>query len=193
MHSPDNPKTVCAVHSLTTKACAGEVTEVILQALPSAEYAALPRSLNLCQYHHQFQLMVWGIKKFFEVYSLLLNVSDREESCEGRWQEVLEPVTDDSRLCLSLPDELEFQLNRLADEFSAGLCYPRSGFEYLRQATIDLSEACLTDKQLIAVCMVFYGGVKKKRAAQAMKITSQALSDHIKAALKKIGNSLANI
>jgi len=40
--------------------------------------------------------------------------------------------------------------------------------------------------------MVFYGGVKKKRAAQTMNITSQALSDHIKAALKKIGNALAN-
>jgi predicted DNA-binding protein (UPF0251 family) len=49
----------------------------------------------------------------------------------------------------------------------------------------------LTDKQLMAVCMVFYGGVKRKRAAQAMNITSQALSDHIKAALKKIGDNLA--
>jgi predicted DNA-binding protein (UPF0251 family) len=64
-------------------------------------------------------------------------------------------------------------------------------FEYLKEASIDLGEARLTDKQLMAVCMVFYGGVKKKRAAQAMNITSQALSDHVKAALKKIGDDLA--
>ena len=70
---------------------------------------------------------------------------------------------------------------------------PGPEFEYLKEASIDLGEARLTDKQLMAVCMVFYGGVKKKRAAQAMNITSQALSDHVKAALKKIGDNLARI
>ncbi|MCF8722960.1 putative DNA-binding protein (UPF0251 family) [Nitrospina gracilis] len=39
---------------------------------------------------------------------------------------------------------------------------------------------------MTAVCLVFYGGLKKKKAAQVMRISSQALADHIKAALKKI-------
>jgi predicted DNA-binding protein (UPF0251 family) len=92
-----------------------------------------------------------------------------------------------------VPEDLEFWLNRLAGDFPEGACHPRPEFEYLKEVSIDLGEARLTDKQLMAVCMVFYGGVKKKRAAQAMNITSQALSDHIKAALKKIGDNLARI
>lgn len=43
---------------------------------------------------------------------------------------------------------------------------------------------------MTAVCLVFYGGVKKSRAAQAMSITSQAVGDHIKAALKKIADKI---
>jgi len=43
---------------------------------------------------------------------------------------------------------------------------------------------------LMAVSLVFYGGLKKKRAARAMNISSQALTDHLKAGLKKIGRSL---
>lgn len=193
MSSKDNQKTICAVHALSTKGCAGEVMEVVLRPENSTEYPAFPHRLNLCQYHHQFQLMVWGIKKFFDVYYLQFSNSDGDDTPQNRWQEALEPVADDSRLCFSLPDELEFQLNRLADAPSTGLCYPRAEFEYLKETSIDLGDICLTDKQLMAVCMVFYGGVKKKRAAQAMNITSQALSDHIKAALKKIGNNLADL
>jgi len=166
---------------------------VILHSSDATEQSAFPHSLNLCQYHHQLELMVWGIKKFFEVYNLLLNASDCEDTSNSRWQEVLEPLPDDSRLYFSLPEELEFWLNRLAGDLSDGSCHPRSEFEYLKEVSIDLGEARLTDKQLMAVCMVFYGGVKKKRAAQAMNITSQALSDHVKAALKKIGDNLASI
>ena len=187
-----NGPTVCAVHALSSKPCAGEVIEVVLVSADSTEHDAFPPGLNLCQYHHQLELMVWGIKKFFEIYNLLLNAGDCEDASTGYWQEVLEPLQDDSRLYFSLPDELEFWLNRLAGDPSAGGCRPRPEFEYLKEVSIDLGEICLTDKQLMAVCMVFYGGVKKKRAAQAMNISSQALSDHIKAALKKIGNSLAN-
>ncbi len=66
----------------------------------------------------------------------------------------------------------------------------RAEFEYLKEVPIDLGEARLTDKQLMAVCMVFYGGVKKKRAARVMSISSQAVTDHLNAALKKIGRSL---
>ena len=190
MSSIDNQRTICAVHSISSKACIGEVMEVVLQSANSTEQGSFPHRLNLCQYHHQLELMVWGIKKFFEIYNLL-NAGDWEDASKNRWQEVLETLPDDSRLCFSLPEDLEFWLNRLAGDLSDGSCHPRPEFEYLKEASIDLAEARLTDKQLMAVCMVFYGGVKKKRAAQAMNITSQALSDHIKAALKKIGDNLA--
>ena len=191
MPSTSHKKTICAVHSLSSKTCTGEVIEVVLQSADSAEQSAFSQSLSLCQYHHQLELMVWGVKKFFEIYNLLLDASDSEDTASNHWQEALEPLPDDSRLYFSLPDDLEFWLNRLAGDAAEGSCYPRSEFEYLKEASIDLGEARLTDKQLMAVCMVFYGGVKKKRAAQAMNITSQALSDHVKAALKKIGDDLA--
>jgi predicted DNA-binding protein (UPF0251 family) len=187
----DNQSTICAVHSTSSKACVGEVMEVLLLPANSNEHPAFPHSLNLCQYHHQLELMVWGVKKFFAIYNLL-STSDCEGASESRWQHALESLPDDSRLYFSLPDELEFWLNRLAGEFSDSSCHPRPEFAYLKEVPIDLGEARLTDKQLMAVCMVFYGGVKKKRAAQAMNITSQALSDHINAALKKIGNNLAS-
>ncbi len=192
MPSTNHKNTVCAAHSTSSKACAGDVVKVVLRSADSIEQSAFPHSLSLCQYHHQLELMVWGIKKFFEVYNLL-NASDCEDTSNSRWQEALEPLPDDSRLYFSLPEELEFWLNRLAGDLSDGSCHPRSEFEYLKEVSIDLGEARLTDKQLMAVCMVFYGGVKKKRAAQAMNITSQALSDHVKAALKKIGDNLARI
>ncbi len=188
--STAHQKPVCAVHSLSNKACTGEVLEVFLLAPGnSAEPGVFPHSLYLCQYHNQLELMVWGIKKFFEVYCLL-NTGESGDGAKGRWQAELEPFKDDSRLSFSLPEELEFWLNRLTGDY--GDCQARPAFEHLKEASIDLAEARLTDKQLMAVCMVFYGGVKKKRAAQAMNITSQALSDHIKAALKKIEHNLAS-
>ncbi len=61
-----------------------------------------------------------------------------------------------------------------------------SEYQHLRDRPLDLDALPLTDKQLTAVSLVFYGRVKKKRAARVMKITAQALDDHIKAALKKI-------
>ena len=191
MPSRDKQKTICALHSISTKTCTGEVVEVVLLSASSDEHSGFPHRLNLCQYHHQLELMVWGVKKFFEVYNLL-NAEGAKETSENRWQDALEPLPDDSRLYFSLPDDLEFWLNRLAGDLSDNSSHPRPEFEYLKGMPIDLVEARLTDKQLMAVCMVFYGGVQKKRAAQAMNITSQALSDHIKAALKKIGNNLAN-
>ncbi len=68
--------------------------------------------------------------------------------------------------------------------------FRRSGYEHLKTAQFDLEKANLTDKQLTAISLVFYCGAKKKRAARAMNITSQALSDHLKAGLKKIQMSL---
>lgn len=84
--------------------------------------------------------------------------------------------------------DLESLQNVAAQQTGAG--YYMSEYAHLRERGIDLEAASLTDKQLMAVSMVFYGGVKKKRAAVAMQISNQALDDHIKAALKKIESSL---
>ncbi len=180
----------CAVHGRSSRPCSGEVTRVILLPADSREGAVYPKHLPLCQLHHQLELVVWGIKKFFEVYPLADGLTSKS-SAEEPWREALQPEPQDSRLYYSLSEELEFWLNRLAEEDAGGVCHPRGEFDHLRNAPIDLGEARLTDKQLMAVCMVFYGGVKKKRAAQAMNITSQALADHIKAALKKIEHNLS--
>jgi predicted DNA-binding protein (UPF0251 family) len=63
---------------------------------------------------------------------------------------------------------------------------------YLKKLPIDLENAKLTDKQMIAISLVFYGNIPKSRAARAMKITYQSLNDHIRGALKKIEKSLAS-
>jgi predicted DNA-binding protein (UPF0251 family) len=67
---------------------------------------------------------------------------------------------------------------------------PRSEFSYLKDECLNIEGMGLTDKQLMAVSLVFYGGLKKKVAARIMKISSQALSDHLKAGLKKMSNVL---
>lgn len=77
-----------------------------------------------------------------------------------------------------------------SQKLEAGENIRLSDYAHLRDRPIDLEEIPLTDKQLMAVSLVFYGGVKKKRAADAMKISSQTLDDHIQAALKKIETSL---
>lgn len=63
-------------------------------------------------------------------------------------------------------------------------------YAHLRENPIDLEAIALTDRQLMAVAMVFYGGIKKMRAAQAMKVTKQAFDELIERALKKIEESL---
>lgn len=67
---------------------------------------------------------------------------------------------------------------------------PRPEYSYLKDVHLDLENMSLTDKQVLAVSLVFYGGLKKKFAARIMKISSQALSDHLKAGLKKISVAL---
>ncbi len=66
-----------------------------------------------------------------------------------------------------------------------------SCFKYLKKSVIDLEDAKLTDKQMIAISLVFYGNIPKSRAARVMKITYQSLNDHINGALKKIERSLS--
>ncbi len=71
-----------------------------------------------------------------------------------------------------------------------GTLSPRGEYAHLKRGGINLAAAELTDRQLLAVSLVFYGGVSKKRAARAMKISPQSLGDHLTAALKKIQKSL---
>ena len=81
---------------------------------------------------------------------------------------------------------LERIQNHVNQEQGAGVYGCMKEYAHLRDRLIDLETVPLTDKQLIAVSLVFYGRVKKKRAAKAMNIASQSIDDHLKAALKKI-------
>jgi predicted DNA-binding protein (UPF0251 family) len=106
----------------------------------------------------------------------------------------LEAPIDDSRwdpqLNFASPDVLETLGSQVSNGAAAGDFSPRDQFSHLKKMQIDLGGLDLTDRQLMAVSLVFYGGVKKNRAARVMSISSQAVSDHLNAALKKIGRSL---
>ncbi len=101
-----------------------------------------------------------------------------------------ENSSDDYRLNFALPDTLDTIVNGLCRKGQAGDYVPREEYAYLKETHINLEKARLTDKQLMAVSLVFYGGVKKRRASRAMGISSQALTDHIRLALRKIERSL---
>ncbi|QPJ64573.1 MAG: hypothetical protein G3M78_03850 [Candidatus Nitrohelix vancouverensis] len=98
--------------------------------------------------------------------------------------------TGDRNILYFAPNDLELCL-QTASSGCADDLFPRPGYEHLKRAPINLNELNLTDKQLIAVSLVFYGGARKQRAAKAMKISSQAVSEHLTAALKKIGACFA--
>jgi predicted DNA-binding protein (UPF0251 family) len=85
----------------------------------------------------------------------------------------------------------ELEIMRNAQHFNVEVqgYQARSEFSYLKDKFLNIDEMGLTDKQLMAVSLVFYGGLKKKVAARIMKISSQALTDHINAGVKKMGNS----
>ena len=55
---------------------------------------------------------------------------------------------------------------------------------------MDIGSMGLTDRQMVAVSLVFFGGIKKNLAAKIMKISCQALRGHIKAGLKKMSKML---
>jgi hypothetical protein len=65
-----------------------------------------------------------------------------------------------------------------------------SQYDHLREHPIDLEAIPLTDKQLMVVSLVFYGRVKKARAAHALKVSFQSLDNILIHALKKIEESL---
>ncbi len=87
------------------------------------------------------------------------------------------------------PDELESLRNNKADneflEFK-----PHGEYSYLKETPLDIGGMGLTDRQIVAVSLVFFGGIKKNLAAKIMKISSQALRGHINAGLKKISDIL---
>ncbi len=103
------------------------------------------------------------------------------------------PIEDcdwDRQLSFTSPDVLESLGSQIACGDRPGEFFPRDGYSHLKGVRVNLGVLDLTDRQLMAVSLVFYGGLKKKRAARAMNISSQALTDHLKAGLKKIGRSL---
>ena len=97
---------------------------------------------------------------------------------------------DDYHLRFFPPGELEIIRNAQNFDVKFEDYRPRSEFSYLKEGFLNLEEMRLTDKQLMAVSLVFYGGLKKKLASRIMKISSQALSDHVNAGLKKMSDVL---
>jgi len=189
---------LCAVAGWSGKSCAGEVSEVVLFAEPNAR--DWPDRLDLCQYHRHLELLEWGVRTFFQKYplsrenprakgaSLLKEFYKTSNSASGADRGA---GPRDPQLYFNAPANLEILRNADSVAPVSGAYHWRAGYEHLKHVSIDLDQARLTDRQLTAVCLVFYGGVKKTRAAQAMNITSQALGDHIKAALKKIADKIS--
>jgi len=97
---------------------------------------------------------------------------------------------EDYRLSYFPPDDLEnirnFQgLENYSLEFK-----PQGEYSYLKEQSIDLGSMGLTDRQIVAISLVFFGGIKKNLAAKIMKISCPALRGHINAGLKKISKTL---
>lgn len=195
----------CWAHGNNGKKCSGKIGKVLLETgedsgkIPESSQLKMnpdpapegsrrskniaigdvPNQLMLCQ-RHESELHERGILQFFKAHNVIENDWNDDEMLEDRYLTYLDP------------DVLEGVANaRKPLEVGGGYGYI-PGFGKLRQANIELENLPLTDKQLMAVCLVFYGGIKKKNAARAMKISAQALSDHIKAALKKIKGELCH-
>lgn len=171
----------CEWSSQASTPCAGEVGRVTIQTGKTAAPPNPPRQVLLCENH---KLELWTGRANREI-----------EGCANR-EDFPVPMTEaeegpqDSHLTYLAPDVLEGVANAGIQSGHPWGYEAGGGYEYLRGAHLVLEEVALTDKQLTAVSLVFYGGVTKKRAAQAMKISSQALSGHIKAALKKIESAI---
>ncbi len=156
----------CEAFGEASTPCRGAVSAVTLEG-PEEGPAGRAR-VRLCRQHQQ-----------------LFIPEEENETTQARlgW-------TGDSHMSYLVPEMLEAVAHRSTLSPAAAGYDRADAFAHLKKQRIDLEEAALTDKQLTAVCLVFYGGVKKKTAARAMKISTQALSDHIKAALKKIAETI---
>lgn len=185
----------CDVAVWSVKPCWGEVQTVDLAVagIPGS-LGRGPGSLRLCEFHSRLELMEWGVAAFLNKYPMAAGGSP-DETGASAWREEEAGQDEaggdaDPHLRLMAPDVLESLVNAGVGDSPPGGYYPRPEFEHLKSVRVDLNEARLTDKQLTALCLVFYGGLKKKRAAEVMRISSQALTDHLKAALKKIEETI---
>ncbi len=170
--------TTCEAASADGRPCFDGVESVALSLNSEAGKKQYPQEIRLCV-HHKKELLELGVIQFFNRYPFAL----KEDF--SRWVQP-EPLTDRHMSYLP-PEALEGVVNTLhSPSYATGGYGTVPGYEDLREVRINLEAIALTDKQLMAVSLVYYGGVKKNRAAKAMNISAQALSDHVKAALKKI-------
>lgn len=182
MSSTGKQGAVCWVKEYGGGPCSGETRAVPVPAGVTGLPADLPGEIELCFFHFQ-ELNETGFRRFLE----------SRGRGSSRWRgagDLPDELAEDRHLTFLDPGVLEGVSNSRgqvdAGYTSAGV----SGYEDIRELPVNLEELALTDRQLTAVCLVFYGGVKKKRAARAMNISAQALSDHVKAALNKIRTAL---
>lgn len=194
MKGKEQGKTRCDVEVWSLKPCWGAVEAVDLAvAGRPVQTARVQGGLMLCEYHYRFELMEWGLGAFLNKYPMAACDAASAETVSGqRTGDALREEGDgaDPHLRLMAPEVLESLVNAGCGSAPPGGYYPRPELEHLKSVHVDLNEARLTDKQLTALCLVFYGGLKKKRAAEVMRISSQALTDHLKAALKKIEEAI---
>ena len=102
----------------------------------------------------------------------------------------LEDMGGDYHLSYFPPDELEILRNYQGLENNSLEYKPQGEYSYLKEQAMDIGSMGLTDRQIVAVSLVFFGGLKKNVAAKIMNISCQALRGHIKAALKKMSRIL---
>jgi predicted DNA-binding protein (UPF0251 family) len=105
------------------------------------------------------------------------------------WEEIIDiPILNewDNHLTFKPPEKLEQMQNASNRQPKPTGYFHRRDYAHLKDVKLNLGKLNLTDRQLLAVSLVFYGRVTKARAARAMKISPQSLSENIQAALKKI-------
>ena len=116
-------------------------------------------------------------KKFFILISFLILFFMMALNLKNTWRiismldswkknELVNPgfnygTEDDYHLRFFPPGELEIIRNAQNFDVKFEDYRPRSEFSYLKEGFLNLEEMRLTDKQLMAVSLVFYGGLKK--------------------------------
>jgi len=107
-----------------------------------------------------------------------------ENAADPKWDE--EDLESDPNMRFCPAEVLEVLRNDFGKGGGPVDYFPRGDYLHLRRQPIDLETAELTDRQLMAVSLVFYAGARKNRAARAMNISPHAVTEHLNAALKKI-------
>ncbi|KMP10756.1 hypothetical protein UR09_03065 [Candidatus Nitromaritima sp. SCGC AAA799-A02] len=99
---------------------------------------------------------------------------------------------DDWRLLYMAPGDLESMRNgQMLSSCPPGEYHRRGNYEFPMDLIIDFNKTPLTNKQMIAVSLVYFSGIGKMRASRVMNISHQALNYHLKAAAKKLKKFLA--